>query len=209
MVMQGRAARTRQALIVAAAQVFADEGYVRASLPLICKRAGMSSGALHFHFASKDALAREVERAAVDSAQKLAERHRSAAGPALQSVVDVTSGLMHAMASDPLVRAGFRLSGDPSRKGGAELFRWWRASVRELVVRARDAGELAQDVSPEDAAAVIVAATVGFEALAGWDEDWLSAERAARFWDFVLPRMAVSPEPTPDGASPGMGEVLP
>ncbi|WP_247696984.1 ScbR family autoregulator-binding transcription factor [Streptomyces sp. b94] len=209
MVMQVRAARTRQALLVAAAEVFADEGYVRASLPLICKRAGVSSGALHFHFASKDALAGEVESAAVDSAEKLAERCRAAAGTALQSMVDVTSGLMLAMISDPVVRAGFRLSADPSRKGGAELFQWWHASVRELVVRARDAGELAQDVSPEDAVAVIVAATVGFEALAGWDKDWLSAEGAARFWGFVLPRMAVSPELIPDGMSLGVKEGRP
>ncbi|MFE0820989.1 ScbR family autoregulator-binding transcription factor [Streptomyces sp. NPDC058847] len=209
MVIQVRAARTRQSLIGAAAEVFADEGYVRASLPSICERAGVSSGALHFHFASKEALAREVEGAAVVSAQKLAERCRAEAGSALQSVVDVTSGLMLAMASDPVVRAGFRLSGDPSRKGGAELFQWWYASARELVVRARGAGELAQDVSPEDAAAVIVAATVGFGALAGWDEEWLSSGRAERFWAFVLPRLAVAPGGRPDVVGPDVGEGPP
>jgi AcrR family transcriptional regulator len=182
MVMQVRAAHTRQALIAAAAEVFADEGYVRASLPLICKRAGVSSGALHFHFASKDALAREVEGAAVDVAEKLVQRCRAAAASALESMVDTTSALVLAMASDPVVRAGFRLSGDPSRKGGAELFQWWRGSVRELVARARDAGELAQDV-----------------------EKWLSVERAERFWALVLPRLAASPELIPDGASPGAG----
>ncbi|MER7741817.1 ScbR family autoregulator-binding transcription factor [Streptomyces sp. NPDC096538] len=193
MVMQARAARTRRALIVAAAEVFADEGYVRASLPLICRRAGVSSGALHFHFASKDALAAKVEGAAVDSAQELADRCRAAGATALQSLVDTTSALMLAMASDPVVRAGFRLSGDPSRKGGAQLFTWWDASVRELVQRARDAGELARDVSPDDAAAVIVAATVGSQTLAGWDGDWLSAGRAERFWAFVLPRLRDRP----------------
>ncbi|MFE5602979.1 ScbR family autoregulator-binding transcription factor [Streptomyces coelicoflavus] len=211
MVMQVRAARTRQALVVAAAEVFADEGYVRASLPLICKRAGVSSGALHFHFASKEALAREVEAAAVGCAQKLVRGGRAAdeTATALESLVDTVSAVMLAMASDPLVRAGFRLSGDPSRKGGAELFRWWRDSVRELVARARDAGELAQDVSCEGAAEVIVAATAGFEALAGWEKEWLSAERAERFWDFVLPRLAGSPGPAPDGAAPGGGEGPP
>ncbi|MGA5121198.1 ScbR family autoregulator-binding transcription factor [Streptomyces pseudogriseolus] len=203
MVMQVRAARTRRALIVAAAEVFADEGYVKASLPSICKRAGVSSGALHFHFASKDALAAKVEGAAVDSAQELADRCRAAAATALESLVDTTSALMLAMASDPVVRAGFRLSGDPSRKGRAELFKWWNASVRELVQRARDAGELNQDVSPDDAAAVIVAATVGYETLAGWDEDWLSAGRAERLWAFVLPRLAVSPELISGGEGEG------
>ena len=205
MVVQVRAARTRRALIAAAAEVFADEGYVRASLPLICKRAGVSSGALHFHFASKDALAGEVESAAVDLAEKL---HRRAA-TALGSLVDTTSAVMLAMACDPVVRAGFRLSGDPSRKGGATLFQWWHQTVRELVAGAQEAGELAQDVPPEDVVAVIVAATVGFQALAGWDEQWISAERAERFWAFVLPRLAVSPRLIPDGAGPGGGEGPP
>ncbi len=203
MVMQVRAARTRRALIVAAAEVFADEGYVKASLPSICRRAGVSPGALHFHFASKDALAATVEDAAVDSAQELAGRCRAAAATALESLVDTASALMLAMAADPVVRAGFRLSGDPSRKGPAQLFTWWNASVCELVRRARDQGELARDVSPDDAAAVIVAATVGSGTLAGWDEDWLSAGRAQRLWAFVLPRLAVPPEPAPGGEGEG------
>ncbi|MEU5599642.1 ScbR family autoregulator-binding transcription factor [Streptomyces sp. NPDC020298] len=203
MVKQVRAARTRQSLIRAAAEVFADDGYALASLPAISKRAGVSAGALHFHFASKDDLAREVEGAAADAVEKLAERHRITSATLLQSLVHTTSGLLTAAADDPVVRAGFKLSGDPSRKNRAGMLHWWRAWVYDLVVEARGAGELAEDVSPEVATTVIVAATVGLEALGGDDHDWLSLERMSGFWTFVLPRLAASPSDILVSASNG------
>lgn len=194
MVKQVRAARTRQALVRAAAEIFAADGYAMASLPAISRRAGVSAGALHFHFASKDALAREVEGAAAEQVQKMAEQARSSCGTVLESLVHTTCRLLVAMAADPVVRAGFKLGSDPSRKNGSGVLAWWRTWVCDLVVEAREAGELADDVSPEGAAAAIIAATVGFEALGSSDRDWLSEERAAEFWAFILPRLAASPQ---------------
>ncbi|MFE4917199.1 TetR family transcriptional regulator [Streptomyces sp. NPDC056652] len=60
MVKQDRVARTRQSLIRAGAEVYAREGFAPASLSVISRRAGVGNGALHFHFASKGALARAV-----------------------------------------------------------------------------------------------------------------------------------------------------
>ncbi|MFF2363756.1 ScbR family autoregulator-binding transcription factor [Streptomyces sp. NPDC058122] len=213
MVKQARAARTREALIVAAAEVFADNGYALASLPAVSRRAGVSTGALHFHFASKEALAREVEGAAADVVGKMAAGCRGASDTLLQSLVDATCRLLAAVAGDPVVRAGFKLSHDPSLKGGQEagsggLVRWWCEWVRDLIVQAGEKGELAGGVSPEDAAAAVVAATVGFETLSGWDLEWVSLERTARFWTFLLPLLAASPqqvrvEPGGTGAAGG------
>ncbi|WP_328891873.1 ScbR family autoregulator-binding transcription factor [Streptomyces sp. NBC_00316] len=193
MVKQVRAARTREALIRAAAEVFADDGYALASLPAISKRAGVSTGALHFHFASKDVLAAEVEGAAFERVARLAEHCRAAAGTSLQSLVDTSSGLLHALADDPVVRAGFRLGGDPSRKNDSELLHWWHGRVRDLIVDAQGAGELERTVSADAATTVIVASMVGFGALGVADRTWLSAERVAPFWSFLVPRLAASP----------------
>jgi AcrR family transcriptional regulator len=194
MVKQMRAARTRQSLIRAAAEVFAADGYALASLPAISKRAGVSAGALHFHFASKDALATEVESAAADSVEKLAERCRGAAGTSLQSLMRTMSGFLLAVADDPVIRAGFKLSGDPSRKSRAVVLSWWHDYVRDMVLGAQQAGELADGVLPDDATTTIVAATVGLEVIAATDDDWLTAERMAQFWSFILPRLAAFPE---------------
>ncbi|MEU0603056.1 ScbR family autoregulator-binding transcription factor [Streptomyces sp. NPDC006393] len=194
MVKQVRAARTRQSLIRAAAEVFAADGYALASLPAITRRAGVSAGALHFHFANKDALATEVESAATHSAEELAERCRGAAGTSLQSLVRTMSGLVLAVADDPVIRAGFKLSGDPSRKSEAAVLGWWRDCVRDLVFQAQRAGELAEGVSPDGATTAIVAATVGLEVIATADDEWQPAERMEQFWSFVLPRLAAFPE---------------
>jgi AcrR family transcriptional regulator len=197
MVKQERAARTRENLIRSAAEIFAREGYAVASLTAISSQAGVSNGALHFHFASKEALAREVEGAAADSVEKMAAGCRTSADTLLQSLVNATCRLLAAVAGDPVVRAGFKLSRDPSRKGGegvGALTRWWCEWVQDLVAEAEEEGELAHGVSPEDAAAAIVAATVGFEALSNWNLDWLSREWTARFWTFLLPLLAASPQ---------------
>ncbi|WP_327180993.1 ScbR family autoregulator-binding transcription factor [Streptomyces sp. NBC_01334] len=203
---QARAAHTRQSLVRAAAELFAAEGYARASLPVISERAGVSTGALHFHFASKSDLAGEVERAATESVEELAERCSSTADTLLQSLVHTACSLLLAVVTDPVIRAGFRLSGDPSRKNGAQMLQWWRAWVHDLIVQAQQEGELAQDLSVDATTTVIVAATAGFEALGATDRDWLSADRVTQLWTFLLPWPAGSPDHAPFLS--GIGEAL-
>ncbi|MFF7754731.1 ScbR family autoregulator-binding transcription factor [Streptomyces sp. NPDC007971] len=195
MVKQVRAARTRQALVLAAAEAFAHDGYARASLPAISKRAGVSAGALHFHFPSKDDLAGEIESVAACRVEELAERCRSAGGSALGVLVAAIRQLVVTFANDPVVRAGFALSGDLSRDGGATVLDRWHGWVRDVVAQAQRTGELTDGVSPEGVAVAVVAATVGFEALGSRDRDWLSNERMVEFWACLLPRLSAVPGP--------------
>ncbi len=53
MARQERAVRTRHAVVQAAAQVFAERGYAAATIAEILDRAGVTKGALYFHFDSK------------------------------------------------------------------------------------------------------------------------------------------------------------
>ncbi|WP_330335568.1 TetR/AcrR family transcriptional regulator (plasmid) [Streptomyces sp. NBC_00536] len=71
MAKQERAARTRETLVRSAAEVFAEEGFVTASIATISKRAGVSAGGLHFHFESKAALAEAVEDRAVEALRRI------------------------------------------------------------------------------------------------------------------------------------------
>ncbi|MGC4948949.1 ScbR family autoregulator-binding transcription factor [Streptomyces sp. DT224] len=150
----------------------------------------MSSGALHFHFPNKDALAAAVEAAAEFALAPAEQSARGAEGGGLQGLVAAVGRLMDAVSDDPVVRAGFRLGGDPSRKSGARLREWWYEWVRNALVRARADGELAEDVSAEAAAVVIVAATLGLETLGAADRYWRSAERLVQLWSFALPRLS-------------------
>ncbi|MFJ9817359.1 ScbR family autoregulator-binding transcription factor [Streptomyces sp. NPDC101151] len=195
MVKQVRAARTRQALVRAAAEAFAHDGYARASLPAISRRAGVSAGALHFHFPSKDALAGEIESAAASMVEELTAHCRSTGGSALGALVAAIRRLVVAFAADPVMRAGFALSGDSARDGGTAVLDVWHGWVRDVVGRAQETGELTDDVSPESVAGAVVAATVGFEVLGGRDQDWLTTEGMVEFWACLLPRLAAVPGP--------------
>src|SRR5918911_2908417 len=57
---QPRARATRQAILTAAAEHFARNGYHATSLERVLADSGGTKGALYFHFASKEALARAV-----------------------------------------------------------------------------------------------------------------------------------------------------
>ncbi|MFF9512299.1 TetR family transcriptional regulator [Streptomyces sp. NPDC014724] len=59
--MQARSRRTCQRLVHAGAEMFNRNGYANATLGQIAGAAGMTKGALYFHFASKDGLADAVQ----------------------------------------------------------------------------------------------------------------------------------------------------
>ncbi|MGC4984711.1 ScbR family autoregulator-binding transcription factor [Streptomyces sp. DT193] len=193
MVKQERAARTRQALVQAAAEVFAQDSFALASLNSISKKAGVSNGALHFHFESKQALARAVE----DEAAVVV---RTIAGPApadgpnpLQRLIDATHALMGRLDRDVVVRAGFELGNDlPRRDGAVDLRGVWQGWVEEVLRDAEREGVLAEGVSAADASVAVVAATVGFELLGADDRTWMSPATIMQFWDLLLPRLAAA-----------------
>lgn len=54
-------------IVAAATRVLARQGYARSSLLDIAREAGMSKGALHYHFPSKEALVSKVLESALDS----------------------------------------------------------------------------------------------------------------------------------------------
>ncbi|MCP3771537.1 ScbR family autoregulator-binding transcription factor [Streptomyces sp. MAR25Y5] len=189
MVKQERAARTRRALVLAAAEVFASEGFALASLSAISRRAGVSNGALHFHFENKKALADAVQQEAAASMARMTDLAETA-GDALQALVNATHGLMGRIADDTVVRAGFTLCADPSRGRDGELRRQWQEWIEATLARAEREGLLAEGASSERLAPTVVAATVGFEVLGSRDPQWLSEGKTASFWELVLPQMA-------------------
>jgi AcrR family transcriptional regulator len=63
---QERSAETRERLIVAAMGVIAERGYAEASTPLVAEAAGVSRGALQYHFSSRDDLFLAVRRRVAD-----------------------------------------------------------------------------------------------------------------------------------------------
>ncbi|RKS96981.1 TetR family transcriptional regulator [Streptomyces sp. 3211.6] len=192
MVKQERAARTRESLVHAAAEVFAEEGFAAASIAQISRRAGVTSGALHFHFDGKTSLALAVEeraaRAMREAAAVLEERDR--AGGPLRVLVGSTYTMLSLLTEDVAVRAAFALCADTAHSGRVDLRRQWRSWVEGVLADAERARLLAEGVALQDAVDLVVALTVGLDGLGGFEPDRGARQLLNRIWTVVLPGIA-------------------
>lgn len=193
MAQQGRAALTRQRLIQSAAQSFDTRGFRDAGLAEISSAAGVSNGALHFHFDTKEALAAAVEDEAMEALARLWEPAAADARalPSLQQLIDTTHALAALLREDVVVRAAFRMHYEgASGIGRADPRAAWEAFVAARLEAAAAERTLAEGVPPQDAAQTITATTAGFEILGRTDPIWLSEDALLAFWRLLLPRLA-------------------
>ncbi|MFD0076730.1 TetR family transcriptional regulator [Streptomyces sp. NPDC127166] len=162
MVKQERAVRTRQALVKAAAQEFDRFGYDGTSLSRISSAASMSIGAVTFHFPSKvhlaDAVQQEGREVTLAALERLAEEPVSP----LRMVIDLTLELTRLMEQEPAVRAGIRLGRE--RPGTEAWSDAWLPTVRGLLERAYENGQLRDDAQPADVTILVEHLTGGAEA---------------------------------------------
>ncbi|ROQ23226.1 TetR family transcriptional regulator [Streptomyces sp. PanSC19] len=159
---QERAVRTRQALVEAAAQEFDRFGYDGTSLSRISSVASVSIGAVTFHFPSKvhlaDAVQQEGREVTLAALERLAEEPVSP----LRMVIDLTLELTRLMEQEPAVRAGIRLGRE--RPGSEAWSDAWLPTVRGLLERAYENGQLRDDAQPADVTILVEHLTGGAEA---------------------------------------------
>ncbi|MCD2196738.1 TetR/AcrR family transcriptional regulator; helix-turn-helix transcriptional regulator [Actinomycetospora endophytica] len=184
-----RTRRTRRRLLLAAAGLFDEAGYRGASLSDILAAAGLTKGALYFHFRSKYALAEalltEVERSWEAVVREIAGRGLD---PLWRLLVETDSYVARWM-YDPVVRGASRSLDDPELL--ALRTRWfggWETATIERLTEASAAGLLAAEVDPRRAGRAVVAVATGNYALAvGPDDLWA---RMTESWEGLLPIMA-------------------
>ncbi|MFF1548871.1 ScbR family autoregulator-binding transcription factor [Streptomyces sp. NPDC058291] len=161
MVKQERAFRTRRTILKAAAKVFEERGYQAATISEILTAAGVTKGALYFHFESKEQLAQGVLN---EQDQRFVIPERAYK---LQELADAV--LLHAyrLQSDPMVRAGVRLSMDQHAKGldRSGPFMRWSSVCRELLEKAQAQGELLPHVVPSVTADIVVSTFAGVQSM--------------------------------------------
>ncbi|MET7799223.1 ScbR family autoregulator-binding transcription factor [Streptomyces decoyicus] len=188
MAQQDRAIRTRRVILEAAASVFDEQGYDRATIAEVLERAGVTKGALYFHFASKEQLALAVlEEQVVDIAvepQKIK----------LQEFVDSGQVLAYRLRSDPIQRGAARLAVE---QGSNHLDRKqsmisWTHFVESLLNEARDRGEVLESIVVRETAELFVGAFAGLQMMsqALTNQADLS-RRLTVFFEHTLPSIAV------------------
>ncbi|MEU3744724.1 MULTISPECIES: ScbR family autoregulator-binding transcription factor [Streptomyces] len=161
MAQQARAIKTRRAILEAAATVFAERGYERTTIGEILARAGVTKGALYFHFTSKEDLALGVLDA------QMLDEPMSPQPIKLQELADQAFLLAHRLQRDPLVRASVALALDSGATGvdRAAPFKAWIDQVSEILTVAKTRGEILGHVDVSDAAELFSGAYAGIQTM--------------------------------------------
>ncbi|ONI84378.1 hypothetical protein ALI144C_14530 [Actinosynnema sp. ALI-1.44] len=175
-VRQQRSEQTRRQLIAAAAELFDRVGFVRATMADISSAAGVTKGALYFHFPSKDTLSDAVQCEAVEMLDILVAGLSAGPSP-IQSVIDLHHQVVRWLREDTIVRASLRISHDTG--GTADFCTSWLAATEWLLGKE----------SPERAgmaATVLVGLCLGVETLR-WNG--IRRDDLAAPWELVLPSL--------------------
>jgi AcrR family transcriptional regulator len=143
--LRADAARNRQLLLTAAADMFAERG-LEASVADIARRAGVGKGTVFRHFATKDDLLAAIVIDRIDTLTAVGQRLLDAADPgaALLEFLSVAAAQRQQLDLSFLQEAG-ELSDDVIAVR-AQLFH----TVDQLVDRARDHGAIRADVTGTD-----------------------------------------------------------
>ncbi|MFG2400862.1 ScbR family autoregulator-binding transcription factor [Streptomyces lydicus] len=205
MAQQDRAIRTRRVILEAAASVFDEQGYDRATIAEVLERAGVTKGALYFHFASKEQLALAVlEEQVVDIAvepQKIK----------LQEFVDSGQVLAYRLRRDPIQRGAARLAVE---QGSNHLDRKqsmisWTRFVEGLLNEARARGEILESIVVRDTAELFVGAFAGLQMMSHAMSNQADlSHRLTVFFEHTLPSIAVPAVLAKLNLDPERGEKL-
>jgi AcrR family transcriptional regulator len=165
--------RTRERLLQAASREIYRKGFQSASLDTILASAGVTKGALYYHFKSKEALGYAVVEEVISP-----DVHGKWVWP-LRNVKDPIAALIGAVHSIPVlpadVRGGCQLNNLAQemspldagfRKRLAAVFDAWRKAVASTLREGQARGSVRRDVEPADAAASLVAMVEGYASLA-------------------------------------------
>lgn len=194
MVRQARAVETRAAIILAAADIFGSLGYGGASMADIGVAAGLTKGALYFHFESKEALALGVIDAQHERAIALGDELLHSDQPGLQVLLRMAFELGKQVRDDPVSRAGIRLTMESSSLSSPVVapYEDWMAACEVLLSRAVRDGDVRPDVDIAAAAHFISPAFTGVQVVSGvltGRADLM--KRLVEMWSFVLPGLVV------------------
>ncbi|MFE4871544.1 ScbR family autoregulator-binding transcription factor [Streptomyces sp. NPDC056682] len=165
MAKQERAIKTREKILLAAAEVFAEVGYDAATIAEILKRSGVTKGALYFHFSSKDELAQAVLSDQLSSVPRVPAQEL-----VLQEGLDESLLLAYLLGKgDPMVRGSVRLTVDQGTSHDAldraVPMQNWIDHNAETLERAKQSGELLPHIDVAAAAKMFVAAFTGVQIL--------------------------------------------
>ncbi|WP_104200060.1 ScbR family autoregulator-binding transcription factor [Cryobacterium sp. Y29] len=190
MQQQARAIETRAAIIRGAAEAFEQRGYGSTSLAQVSAAAGVTKGALYFHFDSKEALAVAIITAqhekSVDAGRQLLENNM----PGLRALVSMSYELARQLRDDQVVSAGVRLTIEAVNFSTpvSAPYRDWMVACEEFLRRGIADGDVAPTIDVSAAARFCTAGFTGVQVVS----DVLTRrgdidQRLTEMWALLLP----------------------
>jgi TetR/AcrR family transcriptional regulator, transcriptional repressor for nem operon len=170
--------RTRGLLLQAAFQEMYRSGYRSADLDAILAAAGVTKGALYYHFSDKEALGYAV----VDEVMA-SDLHRKWVQP-LQNAKDPIEALVRIVQSEsvkredvrrgcPLLNLSQEMSGldEGFRRRTAKLFKNWHDAVAEALRDGQKRGVVRNDINANETATFLIATYEGYVVLGKNSQD--------------------------------------
>jgi AcrR family transcriptional regulator len=215
--MRGEA--TRRLILDAAAEAFAEVGYVNVTLSDVIARAQVSKGACYHHFPSKEALA--VALIAYTDAQLLdkARQVTSESASALENLVRVTFALANVTQHDTKVRMGVLLGAalGQTRHTESEGYQQRRATFvaaleravaeGDLVVEQADAADFGEVIWSSFVGNHLLTAAAGQDLVVGLARVWrvimrgIVSAQSASFFQQLVERVAAQYIGKPNGGN--------
>ncbi|MDT8911887.1 TetR/AcrR family transcriptional regulator [Amycolatopsis sp. PS_44_ISF1] len=173
-------------MLEAAASRFDAVGFLGASLSDILAEAGVTKGALYFHFKSKEDLA----DALVQEQFSVLDPSSALQSPGLQTVIDWSRDMAAGLQSDVRVRASIRLVIEQGSfvTPASSAYKQWIDMAHGCLLAAQSTGDLRKELNAHDLAQLLVASFTGIqlssEVLTGRAD---LPERVAFMWSTLLP----------------------
>ena len=161
----GRA--SRKAILAAAADVFAENGYRGTSLTEIANRVGMTQPGLLHHFSTKDQLLLAVVQEHEDTSEHTATMMKDLAPEnfhfvdSLETLAASNAGARQAQLLLTTLSAEAIPRDHPLHEHFVQRYRRFRRGLATILAKAQESGTVREDVNPQELAREIIATLDG------------------------------------------------
>jgi TetR/AcrR family acrAB operon transcriptional repressor len=184
------AERTRERIFRAGLKVFSRKGYAAATLSDVAREAGISRGAIYWHYKNKESFFHEVEERLETYYDDMVESITQSTKPFLERIREAVVGLLTRFNEDEefrLMEEFFLRSllnhGGPDTTA---IRREWEQRPLKLIRQAIDSGEIFGDWNADSALLAIDSGVTGLFFQLIQHEITLSNRQIGEFADFVV-----------------------
>ncbi|WP_420038115.1 ScbR family autoregulator-binding transcription factor (plasmid) [Streptomyces sp. cg28] len=190
--------RTRGVVLAAAAQAFADRGFPPVTVQDVAELAGMTKGAVYFHFANKEALAQAVANDFYAYLDSIATAVKAEALSPVSTVQQLLLRTARAFRDNVTIQAGARLQIERAYIGidMPVPYVGYQSMVTAALREAVEAGEVPAGTDPEVLARVIVSAFFGAQHISGVLND--RQDITERVEEILATTLPMAPAPARD-----------